>query len=297
MAKARKPRAKNREAKKVYEGNVFDKIFRENAESIFLPLVEERLGIKIKTFVQMKEKRQTTLEREMDFFYEVETEEGDKFILHLEFQTENEDDMLYRNGEYHGIALRKKKMEIKHVVVFLGEGKATMPTQLPENQIYKGFDLINIHEFDSKTLLESQIPDVVLLTILADYPKEQVRSVIRLILRQLEATCKSPAEKSKYFKQLILLSRLRKIEDLTTKITEEMPITFDLETDILYRQGKIKGELEGELKGELKGIETGRLDTAKNLIENTDFSDEKIAFLTSVSVTIVKKMRLDLKRH
>ena len=33
MAKARKPRAKNKEAKKVYEGNVFDKIFRENAES------------------------------------------------------------------------------------------------------------------------------------------------------------------------------------------------------------------------------------------------------------------------
>ena len=61
MAKIRKPRAQNKEAKKVYEGNVFDKIFRENAESIFLPLVEERLGIKIKTFVQMKEKRQTTL--------------------------------------------------------------------------------------------------------------------------------------------------------------------------------------------------------------------------------------------
>jgi hypothetical protein len=120
MAKTRKPRAQNKEAKKVYEGNLFDKIFRENAESIFMPLVEERLGIKIKTFVQLKEKRQTTLEREMDFFYEVETEDGKRFILHLEFQTENEDDMLYRSGEYHGIALRKKKMEIKHVVVFLG---------------------------------------------------------------------------------------------------------------------------------------------------------------------------------
>jgi hypothetical protein len=289
MAKMRKPRTKNKEAKKVYEGNAFDKIFRENAEFIFMPLVEERLGIKIKTFVQMKEKRQTTLEREMDFFYEVETEDGRKFILHLEFQTENEDDMLYRNGEYHGIALRKKKMEIKHVVVFLGEGKTTMPTQLPDNQIYKGFDLINIHEFDSKTLLESQIPDVILLAILADYPKEQTNTIIRLVLRQLEVNYKNPVERSKYLKQLILLSRLRKIEDLTTKIVEEMPITFDLETDILYRKG--------EIKGEIKGIEKSRLETAKNLIENTDFPDDKIAFLTSLETEVVKKIRANLMRQ
>ena len=292
MAKKRKPRAQNKEAKKVYEGNVFDKIFRENAESIFLPLVEERLGIKIKTFVQMKEKRQTTLEREMDFFYEVETEDGYKFILHLEFQTENEDDMLYRNAEYHGIALRKKKMEIKHVVIFLGEGKATMPTRLPENQIYKGFDLINIHEFNSEKLLDSQVPDVILLAVLGNYPKEQANTIIRLILRQLEINCKNPVEQSKYFKQLILLSRLRKIENLTTKIVEEMPITFDLESDILYQ----KGEIRGEIRGEIKGIEKGRLETAKNLLENTDFSDDKIAFLTSVNVATVSQMRADLRR-
>jgi hypothetical protein len=284
MAKARKPRAKNKEAKKVYEGNAFDKIFRENAESIFMPLVEEKLGIKIKTFIQMKEKRQTTLEREMDFFYEVETEDGNKFILHLEFQTENEDDMLYRNGEYHGIALRKKKMEIKHVVVFLGEGKAKMPTRLPDNQIYKGFELINIHEFDSKTLLESQIPDVILLAILADYPKEQVEAVLRLLIRQLRLVCANPIELSKYFKQLIFLSRLRKIEELTTKIAEEMPITYDIETDALYKKGKEKERLDN------------KMEFTQSLIENTDFLDEKIALLVGVGVEFVKKVRADLNR-
>jgi hypothetical protein len=285
MAKARKPRAKNKEARKVYEGNVFDKIFRENAESIFMPLVEQRLGIKIKTFVQLKEKRQTTLEREMDFFYEIETEEGNKFILHLEFQTENEDDMLYRNAEYHGIALRRKKMEIKHVVVFLGEGKATMPTLLPENQIYKGFDLINIHEFDSKTLLESQIPDVILLAILGSYPKEQTDAILRLVVRQLRLVCSKPTELSKYLKQLILLSRLRKIEDLTTKIAEEMPITYDLETDALYLRGKEKERLKNETE------------FTKSLIENTDFLDEKIATLVGVDVEFVKKVRANLMKR
>ncbi len=55
---------------KINEGNLYDKIFKENAEAIFLPLVESRLGIKIKSFKPYKAKLQTTLEREMDFFYE-----------------------------------------------------------------------------------------------------------------------------------------------------------------------------------------------------------------------------------
>ena len=67
-----------------------------------------------------------------------------------------------------------------------------------------------------------------------------------------------------------------------------MPITFDLESDILYQKG--------EIRGEIKGIEKGRLETAKNLLENTDFSNDKIAFLTSVNVAIVSQMRADLRR-
>ena len=60
------------------EGNAFDKIFKEMGESIFMHLVEQILGVKIKHFRPLKEKMQTTIEREMDFFYEVETEDGEE---------------------------------------------------------------------------------------------------------------------------------------------------------------------------------------------------------------------------
>ncbi len=43
-----------------HEGNLYDKIFKENAESIFIPLVEAQLGIKIKKFRHLKEKMQIT---------------------------------------------------------------------------------------------------------------------------------------------------------------------------------------------------------------------------------------------
>ncbi len=242
MAKKQtKPKKKIDSDEKVYEGNLYDKIFKEDAEAIFMPLVERRLGIKIKSFTPYKAKLQTTLEREMDFFYEVETEDGDKFLLHIEFQTEDEYDMVYRNSEYHGIALNLKKMEIRHIVIYLGTKIPTMPTQLPEKEVYRGFDLINIHAFDHYELLQSQVPDVLILAILADYPPEKAESILRLIVRQLKVLCQNQSELSKYIKQLIVLSRLRKIEGLTVKIAQDMPITYDIDTDALYQIGVEKG--------------------------------------------------------
>ena len=49
-----KPKAKQ-EAKK--EGNQFDKIIKENLEQIFRPIIEQTLGIEIKTFRPWKEKK------------------------------------------------------------------------------------------------------------------------------------------------------------------------------------------------------------------------------------------------
>ena len=265
------------------EGNQYDKIFKENAESLFIPLIEEHLRVKIKTFQPLKTKLQTTLEREMDFFYEIETIEGEKFLLHLEFQTEDEPNMVYRKAEYHGIALNLKKMEIRHLVIYLGTNSPTMPTQLPDNQVYRGFDIIDIHALNHQILLQSQVPDVVLLSILADYPIEQAESILRLIVQQLKVVCKDKSELSKYIKQLVILSRLRKIDSLTIKITEEMPITYDINTDFLYNRG-----IE-------KGIEKERHDRnfefVKNLLQDGDFSDERIASLAGVDIAFVHEVK------
>ena len=242
----------------IKEGNLYDKIFKENAEAIFLPLIERELGIQIKTFRPYVAKLQTTLEREMDFFYEIETMDDECFLLHLEFQTEDELDMVYRNAEYHGIALNLRKMEIRHIVVYLGINKPTMLSQLPLKQVYKGFDLIDLHSFDHNELLQSQVPDVIILAVLADYAPEKAESILRLIIRQLKAVCQNPSELSKYIKQLVVLSRLRKIDDLTIKITQDMPIAYDVETDYLYNKGIEKGiekdKIEVICNARLKGL-------------------------------------------
>ena len=278
------------------EGNLYDKIFKENAEQLFLPLVEERLKIKIKSFQPLKEKLQTTIEREMDFFYEVVTEKKESLLLHLEFQTENDPEMIYRSAEYHGMAFRRKKLPIKHVVIFLGKGEITMRTKLSEEEFFTGFEVIHIHKMNTADFLSSQVPEVVLLAVLSDLPKDKIEAILRLVVLQLKQVCKNANELSRYLKQLIILSRLRKFENTATKIINDMPITYDIYTDGLYLQGKEKGTKEGLEQGIEQGKLKSHMLSIRNMLKKA-FEIDLIAEILSVEKDFITKIQEELKKE
>ncbi len=275
------------------EGNAFDKIMKEIIEKIFRPLVEERLGVKIAKSIPLKEKMQTTVELEMDFFYEILPEQGEPFILHLEFESGDNQEMVYRVGEYHGMSLRRKKLPIKHIVIYLGADEPTMRTELKPDEVYKGFDLLNVRGLDTDKLLSSQIPEVVLIAILSNYKAEQTETVLRLIIKKLKTLVDNKRVFKKYINQLMMLSRLCKIEALTIKISEEMPIHYDIETDTLYLKGNEKGREEGR---EEEAAKKNHLFVC-NLLLDTDHSDEKIARLAGVTLQYVQKVRLEIEQE
>ncbi|MBK7468432.1 MAG: hypothetical protein IPJ43_17420 [Saprospiraceae bacterium] len=62
------------------DNNIYDKIFKENAEMIFLPLVESYLGSKLVYRKSLTAKIQSSIEREVDFIYEVKLEDGSNFF-------------------------------------------------------------------------------------------------------------------------------------------------------------------------------------------------------------------------
>jgi hypothetical protein len=264
MAKKQTPQStedKKRQLAFKKEGNAYDKILKENIEKIFRPLIEKRLGIKIGKAIPLKEKMQTTVELEMDFFYEIVSIEGHPFILHLEFESGNNLEMVYRVGEYHGMSLRRKKLPIKHIVIYLGDETPTMRTQLEPHEIYTGFELLNVKTIDKNEFLSSQIPEEILMAVLANYESQETEVVLRQILNSLRRIVKNKRTLKKYINQLMMLSRLRKIEALTIKIAEEMPIHIDFETDTLYLRGTEKG-LE---KGVEKGVEKERRQNVINM--------------------------------
>ena len=295
MAKRAKNKPALKELKK--EGNAYDKIFKENVEQIFRPLVEERLGVTIVKSTPLKEKMQTTVEVEMDFFYAIETDTGEKFILHIEFESGDNPIMVYRVGEYHGMALRREKLPIRHIVIYLGEAPPTMRTQLKPEEIFTGFDLLNVQALDTEQLLSSQVPEMILIAVLSNYPKEDAESILRNIILNLRKIIKHKRTLKRYINQLMMLSRLRKIEELTIKIAEDMPIHYDIETDALYLRGTKKGEIKGIEKGKIEGIEKGKEAKAyisvMNLLIDTDFDDERIARLVKVPLAFVLQVKAE----
>jgi predicted transposase/invertase (TIGR01784 family) len=266
-------------------GNVYDRIFKENAERMFIPLIEEQLDIKIIAFEPLQEKIHRTIQREMDFFCKITTDDHQQRLLHIEFQTQDDQEMIFRMAEYHGLALRKYRLPIKHIAIFLGTGKAKMKTRLNDEETFEGFDLINIHELNTTQLLSSQIPEVVQLAILSNYEAERTEAILRLVVMRLKDMCKEAGELAKNLTQLILLSRLRKLEEVTAKIIQEMPITYDIQQDSLYKQGIEKGIA----KGIEKGIEEGIRKIAIRCFHQKK-SPEETALITGLTIDEVEKI-------
>jgi len=242
------------------KGNVFDRIFRENVQHIFIPLIEMELGLKFKSYKILPGKIAKTLEREVDFLCKILTETDEKEILHIEFQTQNDPEMIFRMQEYHGLIYRKYKLPIHHIVIYLGPSKSRMTSSVHAKGVFTDFHLIHLNEIDKDKFLTAQVPEVILLALLSNYKKDKFEAVLRLIISKLRKVSKSKTETRRYIEQLLLLSKLRNLENKTLKIVEKMPITIDINDSVLYQRGKAEGieqkTLEDVISSYKKGIDS-----------------------------------------
>jgi predicted transposase YdaD len=241
-------------------------------------------------------KFQKTIEREVDFLYKVMTTTKESFLLHLEFQVEDDKKMIDRMVEYHGLVYAKKKMRMEHVVIYLGNKSPKMRTKLRPEEIFSGFHLLNIHQFDPEKLIASQVPSVIITAILCDFPKNKVEAILRLLLKELKASAKSKNDLEKYLNQLIILARIRKFEIETIKIVKEMTLNIDIETSILYQRGMEEGMEKGLEKGLEKGAAEKTDDTIRQLLLSKLLTDKQIADTLQVSIYRVRKIKARLPK-
>ena len=279
------------------EAKAYDKILKENFRSILLPIIAKRENIEIVEYRPLPEEINTTINRNVDFLMEVFDAKGDHFILHIEFQTEAEADMVFRVGEYHGFLQRQYKLEIRHFVVYLAKGKTKMATNLPENLQYSGYKLIQLSQIPIDQFIESDLPEEIVLAILSKFPKTKLDGIIRLILQRLQKVCQNQAELEKFIYQLTILSQIRKFDLQTQKIVKAMPITLDITQNAFYKDALKKGWQEGHEQGIEQGIEQGvereKRDFTQKLWILQEFSIEKIALLVDLSLEEVTTIIVD----
>ena len=269
------------------ERNFYDRIFKENAEYIFIILIQQELGMEINNYKILPEKITKTVEREMDFCYLINEGSKNEFILHLEFQSRNDKEMLYRMARYHGLAFAKHKVPIKHVVIHLGNAKPNMRSKLRPAEIFSDFDIINIRALDARTLLSSQVPEIIIMALLASYPKKDTEVLLRYIVQKLKIASKSEKDLDKYITQLLFFSRLRNLEDIANKTIYNMPIRYDITKDALYLQGIEKGIQKGEEKAERERVraEKERAERIKAEKEKREFCLELMNFMSMSAIS------------
>lgn len=222
----------------------YDKIFKENIESIIIPFTRRLLGAIPTELEEIPDDLQRTIERRPDFLKKA-TLGKETFILHIEFQTEDEEDMVHRMLEYCALLTRRYKLEVRQYVVYLRDHRAQMQTTLRHgNNLLFSFTLINIYDIPYQEFLESDIPEEVILAILGNFGNTASDIVIEALLERLKSLNPETNRRKKCVNQMEILSKLRKLQGQTIKKINIMPFQYNLHEDLRYIQGAEDKEKE-----------------------------------------------------
>lgn len=272
--------------------NEYDRILKENIEPILLPFAQKLLGLTGAKYTSIKDDLHTTIERKPDFLKKVrEIGENKSYILQIEFQSIDEKEMVYRMLEYKSLLLRKYKLDVRQFVLYIGKNKhRRMTNKLISHGLTFDYEIIDIQEFDYEYFLKSEIPEEVILAILCNFKNTSPEKVIHKILHKLDELLNGQSRFGKYMKQLEVLAKLRDLQEETIKQTTNMPIVYDLETDIRFIQGMNKGEAKGEARGKEKALN----DNIKQLLLSNLLTVAQIAETLKVPIAKVENIKNSL---
>ncbi len=280
--------------------NSYDRIFKENIESLQLHLLRKILGINPPKLAPIDAKMQVTQEAEMDNIRRVVHENSSlDYGLQIEFHVSDED-LRKRNFLHYALFHQITSLPLRQVVIYGGMEKGTQikKNHLTLSGIDLQFEVIVLRKIPKELFLNSKVPEEVILAILCDFGEDSPDQVVESILATLANILKRANPIKKYQKQLLILSRLRKMELIVKTKVEAMTIHYDIETDGLYLQGVEEGIEQGiELgieKGVEQGIELEKREFIQTLWSLQEFSLDKIALMVKSPVEQVIEVLVNL---
>jgi hypothetical protein len=188
---------------------------------------------------------QHTKERKPDVLKKVTDTKGDTFVLQIEFQVANDNEMVYRMHEYKAMLIRKYRLPTYQYVIFLGKGQSQMETHLSDVGLSFDYNLLAINSIDYKIFLKSNRPEEIVLSVLANFEKETPENALKLIISRLEETTGGDLALKRYFKQLRILAQLRKLEQkLKIIVMDSIGKYIDEEKDVAFLVGREKEQMK-----------------------------------------------------
>jgi predicted transposase/invertase (TIGR01784 family) len=237
------------------QGNKYDKILKENMESLLPVIIKDVLQLDISDTEEIPDDLQYTKERKPDVLKIVTDRNNNTFVLHLEWQTQNEKDMVFRMAEYAVMLQRKYRIPVKQYLIFIGKGGVTMSTSLNYENLKFWYHIFSLKDFDYKFFLKSDDPATKVFAILANFEKDGEDKAIENILREVMISADGNIQQGLRYNQLRVLVILRN-ENINLKFNNMIPLfetlledeyyRKNMELDLLYKKGKVKGKAEGK---------------------------------------------------
>ena len=109
--------------------------------------------------------------------------------------------MVYRMLDYYGMLERKYKILVKQFVIFLGSDKPTMPTELDRERLKFSYPLVLLSNLDYRIFLNSNKPEGIILSILANFKGENPENALKHILVRVKETTTGDFSLNRYFNQ------------------------------------------------------------------------------------------------
>jgi predicted transposase YdaD len=237
--------------------NTFDKIFKEESETLIKAIATKILGItSFDNTEPVTASLQKTIEREPDWLRKICHDDAKKdFIFHGEVHGKDQEIILDRALVYFALLWSAYHLPVRQVVVYIGRKKklTKMKAKLHLPNIDYRIEIINMYQIPYDLFINSTEPTEVILSILCDFKGEPPEDIITKILERLKTLDKEGLTLEKHLVQLEIIADLRNLQPLLTKIMDAMPITYNIKRDVRYKQGKLEGKLEGIIEGEIKG--------------------------------------------
>jgi hypothetical protein len=221
--------------------------------------------------------------RQVDFLVELTSTR----LLHIELQSTNDPCMPLRMLEYGTAVWRKTGIFPLQVVLFVGNGKLSMPDSFQTEGLEFRYRLVDIRNLDGEVLLASELISDNILAVLTR--TEDAVSTVRRIMSNLARV--APGEREDALRKLLILSGIRGLAQIVEQQRRSMPVTFDImDNEVLgpvlregiaqgieigiaqgiekgISQGVKKGLSQGVKKGLAQGVEIGSRQVVRSLLE------------------------------
>jgi predicted transposase/invertase (TIGR01784 family) len=223
----------------------YDRIIKENMEPVVLEFLRRMAGLDLVSYQVLNPEIHKTIERTADYVLEGTNAAGQREIVQIEFQTSNDRTMPKRMLLYFSLLYQLYELPVKQFVIYIGEKAMNMEREISLPNLAFSYRLIDLEAVPYTEFLQSDIPELVIMAILADFQSVEPEQIVRQILEKLTELDNSPADMQRHVRQLDIFSILRNLQEEIKNQEKAMGLVLDIRNDLRYQEGKEDGKEEG----------------------------------------------------